>query len=70
MPGFFRVASLLDYSIKALVYREAQQEFRFASSTLPNFVLQGAAHEAAAGHALAEPPDNYIMCLSVVFAYR
>ncbi len=36
-----------------------------ASSTLRNFVPSGAAHEAAAGHALSEPSDNisshYIM---------
>ena len=32
-------------------------EFRFAPSTLRNFVTQGAAHEAAAGHALSEPYD-------------
>ena len=30
----------------------APQEFRFAPSTLRNCVPQGAAHEAAAGHAL------------------
>ena len=35
--------------------RKALTEFRFASSTLRNFVPSGAAHEAAAGHALAEP---------------
>ena len=39
--------------------RKAPPEFRFASSTLRNFVPSGAAHEAAAGHALAEPSDNY-----------
>ena len=32
--------------------RKAPPEFRFASSTLRNFVPSGAAHEAAAGHAL------------------
>ena len=39
--------------------RKAPPEFRFAPSTLRNFVPSGAAHEAAAGHALAEPSDNY-----------
>ena len=39
--------------------RKAPPEFRFASSTLRNFVPSGAAHEAAAGHALSEPSDNY-----------
>ena len=39
--------------------RKAPPEFRFASSTLRNFVLSGAAHEAAAGHALLEPSANY-----------
>ena len=43
----------------ALSYRKAPPEFRFAPSTLRNFVPSGAAHEAAAGHALAEPSDNY-----------
>ena len=38
--------------------RKAPPEFRFASSTLRNFVPSGAAHEAAAGHALSEPSDN------------
>ena len=38
--------------------RKAPPEFRFASSTLRNFVPSGAAHEAAAGHALSEPFDN------------
>ena len=38
--------------------RKAPPELRFASSTLRNFVPSGAAHEAAAGHALAEPSDN------------
>ena len=33
--------------------RKATPEFRFASSTLRNFVPSGAAHEAEAGHALA-----------------
>ncbi len=37
-------------------------EFRFAPSTLRNYVPQGAAHEAAAGHALAEPRDNIQIC--------
>lgn len=32
--------------------RKAPTEFRFAPSTLRNFVPPGAAHEAAAGHAL------------------
>ena len=40
-------------------YRKAPTEFRFASSTLRNFVPSGAAHEAAVGHALSEPSDNY-----------
>ena len=39
--------------------RKAPPEFRFAPSTLRNFVPSGAAHEAAAGHALSEPSDNY-----------
>ena len=39
--------------------RKAPPEFRFASSTLRNFLPSGAAHEAAAGHALSEPSDNY-----------
>ena len=39
--------------------RKAPPEFRFASSTHRNFVPSGAAHEAAAGHALSEPSDNY-----------
>ena len=39
--------------------RKAPTEFRFASSILRNFVPSGAAHEAAAGHALSEPSDNY-----------
>ena len=39
--------------------RKAPPEFRFAPSTLRNSVPSGAAHEAAAGHALAEPSDNY-----------
>ena len=38
--------------------RKAPPEFRFASSTLRNFVPSGAAHEAAAGHALTYPSDN------------
>ena len=38
--------------------RKAPPEFRFASSTLRNFVPSGAAHEAAAGHALSELSDN------------
>jgi len=38
--------------------RKAPPEFRFASSTLRNSVPPGAAHEAAAGHAPAEPSDN------------
>ena len=42
--------------------RKAPPEFRFASSTLRNFVPSGAAHEAAAVHALAEPSDNYLFC--------
>ena len=46
------------YSV-ALSCRKAPPEFRFAPSTLLNFVPSGAAHEAAAGHALAEPSDNY-----------
>ena len=41
--------------------RKAPPEFRFASSTLRNFVPSGAAHEAAAGHALSEPSDNSII---------
>ena len=44
--------------------RKAPPEFRFASSTLRNFVPSGAAHEAAAGHALSEPPDNYTAAFS------
>ena len=43
----------------ALSCRKAPPEFRFAPSTLRNFVPSGAAHEAAAGHALSEPPDHY-----------
>ena len=39
--------------------RKAPTEFRFAPSTLRNFVPPGAAHEAAAGHALSEPSGNY-----------
>lgn len=39
--------------------RKAPPEFRFAPSTLRNFVPPGAAHEAAAGHALSEPSGNY-----------
>ena len=35
-------------------------ESRFATSTLRNFVPSGAAHEAAAGHAPAEPSGNQI----------
>ncbi|MCI5619924.1 MAG: hypothetical protein MR330_08385 [Rikenellaceae bacterium] len=41
--------------------RKALTEFRSASSTLRNFVPSGAAHEAAAGHALSEPSANYII---------
>ena len=44
--------------------RKALTEFRFASSTLRNFVPSGAAHEAAAGHALSEPSDNYTAAFS------
>ena len=44
--------------------RKAPPEFRFASSTLRNFVPSGAAHEAAAGHALSEPSDNYTAAFS------
>ena len=40
--------------------RKAPTEFRSASSTLRNIVPPGAAHEAAAGHALSEPSGNYI----------
>ena len=36
-----------------------RQSSAYAPSTLRNFVPPGAAHEAAAGHALAEPSDNY-----------
>ena len=43
----------------ALSCRKAPPEFRFAPSTLRNFVPSGAAHEAAAGHAPSEPPDHY-----------
>ena len=39
--------------------RKAPTEFRFAPSTLRNFVPPGTAHEAAAGHALSEPSGNY-----------
>ena len=39
--------------------RKAPTEFRFAPSTLRNFVPLEAAHEAAAGHALSEPSGNY-----------
>ncbi len=39
--------------------RKAPTEFRFAPSTLRNFVPPGAAHKAAAGHALSEPSGNY-----------
>ena len=45
--------------IAIICCRKAPPEFRFASSTLRNFVPSGAAHEAAAGHALSEPSDNY-----------
>lgn len=38
--------------------RKAPAEFRFAPSTLRNFVPPGAAHEAAAGHTLSEPSGN------------
>ena len=44
--------------------RKAPPEFRFASSILRNFVPSGAAHEAAAGHALSEPSDNYTATFS------
>ena len=49
----------LAFYMVALSYRKAPPEFRLAPSTLRNFVPSGAAHEAAAGHALAEPSDNY-----------
>ncbi|MBS7317993.1 MAG: hypothetical protein KIG38_06620 [Bacteroidales bacterium] len=44
--------------------RKAPPEFRFASSTLRNFVPSGAAHEAAAGYALSEPLSNYTAAFS------
>ena len=44
--------------------RKALTEFRSASSTLRNFVPSGAAHEAAAGHALSEPSANYTAAFS------
>ena len=44
--------------------RRALPEFRFATSTLRNFVPSGAAHEAAAGHAPAEPSGNYSLLFS------
>ena len=37
---------------EALSCRKAPPEFRFAPSTLRNFVPSGAAHEGAAGHAM------------------
>lgn len=48
--------------------RKAPPEFRFAPSTLRNFVPSGAAHEAAAGHALAEPSDNYTAAFNIGFS--
>ncbi|MBS7290309.1 MAG: hypothetical protein KIG56_07005 [Bacteroidales bacterium] len=45
-------------------WRKAPPEFRFASSTLRNFVPSGAAHEAAAGHALSEPFASYTAAFS------
>ena len=48
--------------------RKAPPEFRFAPSTLRNFVPSGAAHEAAAGHALAEPSDNYTTSFKAGFS--
>ena len=47
---------------------KAPPEFRFASSTLRNFVPSGAAHEAAAGHAPAEPSDNYTAVFNIGFS--
>ena len=55
MDDDFRVYKSTLYSC-----RRAPPEFRFAPSTLRNIVPSGAAHEAAAGHALTEPSDNYI----------
>ena len=52
----------------ALSYRKAPPEFRFAPSTLRNFVPSGAAHEDAAGHALAEPSDNYTASFKAGFS--
>ena len=46
------------YCMVMMSCRQAPPEFRFASSTLRNSVPPGAAHEAAAGHAPAEPADN------------
>ena len=51
--GRFRVFYMVMMSC-----RKAQPEFRFASSTLRNFVPSGAAHEAAAGHTPAVPSGN------------
>ena len=39
--------------------RKSSPEFRFAPSTLRNFVPSGAAHEAAAGHALSKTSANH-----------
>ena len=52
----------------ALSCWKALPEFRSAPSTLRNFVPSGAAHEAAAGHALAEPSDNYIASFKADFS--
>ena len=52
----------------ALSWRKAPPEFRFAPSTLRNFVPSGSAHEAATGHALAEPSANYTANFKAVFS--
>ena len=54
----------LSYYRVACSCRRALPEFRFAPSTLRNFVPSGAAHEAAAGHAPAEPSGNYSLLFS------
>ena len=58
----------LAFYMVALSCRKAPPEFRSAPSTLRNFVPSGAAHEAAAGHALAEPSDNYTASIKAGFS--
>ena len=48
--------------------RNAPPEFRFASSTLRNFVPSGAVHEAAVRHALSEHSVNYPATFINVFS--